>query len=159
MFLVSKVGNLSCKNIHSPLPSTMALNEAIFILKVLVIQLRPTLCDPMDCSPPGFSVHGVLQARILEWVAISFSRGSSQPSDQTCIPASLFSNDLALHIRWTNIGAAAWASVLRMHSQCWSSLGLTGLISLLFKGLSRVHKTELYALTKIYVSNYVFIYT
>ena len=36
-----------------------------------------TLCDPMDCSPPGFSVHGILQARILEWVAIPFSRGSS----------------------------------------------------------------------------------
>ena len=36
-----------------------------------------TLCYPMDCSPPGFSVHGILQARILEWVAISFSRGSS----------------------------------------------------------------------------------
>ena len=34
-------------------------------------------CDPMDCSPPGFSVHGIVQARILEWVAISFSRGSS----------------------------------------------------------------------------------
>ena len=39
----------------------------------------PTLCDPMDCSPPGSSVHGVLLARILEWVAIPFSRGSSQP--------------------------------------------------------------------------------
>ena len=37
----------------------------------------------MDCSPPGFSVHGILQARILEWVAISFSRGSPQPRDQT----------------------------------------------------------------------------
>jgi len=37
----------------------------------------------MDCSPPGFSVHGILQARILEWVAIPFSRGSSQPRDQT----------------------------------------------------------------------------
>ena len=37
----------------------------------------------MDCSPPGFSVHGILQARILKWVAISFSRGSSQPRDQT----------------------------------------------------------------------------
>ena len=36
-----------------------------------------TLCDPMDCSPPGSSVHGILQARMLEWVAISFSRGSS----------------------------------------------------------------------------------
>ena len=38
-----------------------------------------TLCDPMDCSPAGSSVHGILQARILEWVAISFSRGSSRP--------------------------------------------------------------------------------
>ena len=38
-----------------------------------------TLCDPMDCSPPGSSVHGILQARILEWVALLFSRGSSQP--------------------------------------------------------------------------------
>ena len=41
------------------------------------------LCDPVDCSPPGFSIHGILQARILEWVAISFSRGSSQPRDRT----------------------------------------------------------------------------
>ena len=46
-----------------------------------VAQLCPTLCDPADCSPPGSSVHGFLQARILEWVAISFSRGSSQPRD------------------------------------------------------------------------------
>ena len=38
---------------------------------------------PVDCSPPSFSVHGILQARILEWVAISFSRGSSQPRNQT----------------------------------------------------------------------------
>ena len=42
-----------------------------------VAQSCPTLCDPMDCSPAGFSVLGILQARILEWVAISFSRGSS----------------------------------------------------------------------------------
>ena len=48
-----------------------------------VTQLCPTLCDPMDCSPPGFSVHGILQARVLEWVAISFSRGSSKPRDRT----------------------------------------------------------------------------
>ena len=43
----------------------------------------PTLCDPIDCSLPGFSVHGIFQARILEWVAISFSRRSSQPRDWT----------------------------------------------------------------------------
>ena len=42
-----------------------------------VAQSCPTLCDPRDCSPLGSSVHGILQARILEWVAISFSRGSS----------------------------------------------------------------------------------
>ena len=41
-----------------------------------VTQSCLTLCDPMDCSPPGSAVHGILQARILEWVAISFSRGS-----------------------------------------------------------------------------------
>ena len=48
-----------------------------------VAQSCPTLCDPVDCSPPGSSVHGVLQARILEWVAISFSRGSSRPRNRT----------------------------------------------------------------------------
>ena len=43
----------------------------------------PTLCDPMDCSLPGSSVHGIFQARLLEWVAVSFSRGSSWPRDRT----------------------------------------------------------------------------
>ena len=44
-----------------------------------------TLCDPMDCSPPGSSACGILQANILEWIAISSSRGSSPPRDQTHI--------------------------------------------------------------------------
>ena len=48
-----------------------------------VAQLCKTLCDPMDSSPPGSSVHGIFQARILEWIAISFSRGSSQLRDLT----------------------------------------------------------------------------
>ena len=48
-----------------------------------VAQLWPILCNSMDCSPPGSSVHGILQARVLEWIAIPFSRGSSQPRDQT----------------------------------------------------------------------------
>ena len=66
-------------------------------LKVSVTQLCPTLCDPMDCSPPGSSVHGVLQARILEWVAISFSRGSSWPRDWTWVSriAGRFFNHLS----------------------------------------------------------------
>ena len=42
-----------------------------------VTQLCLTLCDPVDCSPPGSSVHGIFQAKVLDWVAISFSRGSS----------------------------------------------------------------------------------
>ena len=48
-----------------------------------VAQSCPTLCDPLDCSPPGSSIHGIFQARILEWVAISFSRRSSQPRNWT----------------------------------------------------------------------------
>ena len=58
-------------------------------------QSCPTLCDSMDCITPGSSVHGIFQARILEWVAISSSRGSSQPTDRTrvscvsCIAANL----------------------------------------------------------------------
>ena len=48
-----------------------------------VTQSCPTLCDPMDSTQPGSSIHGIFQARILEWVAISFSRGSAQPRDQT----------------------------------------------------------------------------
>ena len=50
-----------------------------------VTQSCPTLCDPMDCSLPGSSVHGIFQARVLEWVAISSSRGSSQPRDRTWV--------------------------------------------------------------------------
>ena len=53
----------------------------------------PTLCHPMDCSLPGSFIHGIFQTRVLEWVAISFSRGSSQPRDQTqvsCISGRCF---------------------------------------------------------------------
>ena len=53
---------------------------------VIVAQLCLILCDPMDYSPPSSSVHGISQAKILEWVAIAFSRGSSQPRDQTWVP-------------------------------------------------------------------------
>ena len=49
------------------------------------LQSCPTLWDSMDCSPPGSYVHGILQARILEWVAMPSSRGSSQSRDKTCV--------------------------------------------------------------------------
>jgi len=47
--------------------------------EIEVAQSCLTLCDPVDCSPPGSSIHGIHQARILEWVAISFSRGLPNP--------------------------------------------------------------------------------
>ena len=50
-----------------------------------LIQSCPTLCDPRDCSLPGSSVHGILQERIMEWVAMPSSRGSSPPKDRTHI--------------------------------------------------------------------------
>ena len=62
-------------------------------VKVLDTRSCPTLCDPLACSLPGSSVHGILQARILEWVAIPFSRGPSQPRDWTqvsCIAGRFF---------------------------------------------------------------------
>ena len=58
-----------------------------------VTQLCPILCDPMDCSLSGSSVHGIFQARVLEWIAISFSRGSSWPRNRTrvsCIAGRRF---------------------------------------------------------------------
>ena len=64
--------------------------------RFVYVQSCPTLCNLMDCSPPGSSVHGISQARILEWVAIPFSRGSSRPRDQTpvsCLTGRYFTNE------------------------------------------------------------------
>ena len=83
---------------------TPSLNGSKVKVKVLVAQSCLTFCDPMDCGPPGSSVHGILQVRILEWVAISFSRGSSWPRDQTqvfCIAGSFF-------IIWDTRKALKW---------------------------------------------------
>ena len=57
--------------------------DPMYLMKVLVIQSCPTLCRPMVCNLPGSSVHGILQSRILECIAIPFSRSSSQPRDWT----------------------------------------------------------------------------
>ena len=73
---VGRAQNVLCSPIHQVWPVRAPRRVA---------QLCPTLCDPMDCSLPGSSVHGILQARILEWVIMTFSRGSSWPKDQTHI--------------------------------------------------------------------------
>ena len=65
----------------------------VCVMHAQSLQLCPTLCHPVDYSSPGSSVHGILQARTLEWVAISLSRGSSQPRDPTqvfCIVGRFF---------------------------------------------------------------------
>ena len=81
----------------SPLAFDLSQYQGLFLMSCLfasgdqsigkkesqVTQSCLTLCEPIDCRLPDFSIHGIFQARILEWVAISFSRGSSQPRDQT----------------------------------------------------------------------------
>ena len=56
-------------------------------------------CNPRDCSRPGSSVHGILQARILEWVAIPFPKGSSQPKDRACVSCLLHCSRIIYHLR------------------------------------------------------------
>ena len=69
---------------------TFAIHEVsknISSIKCYFAQSCPTLCDPMDCNPPVSSVHGVLQARVLRWVAVPFFKGSSQPGMESRFPA------------------------------------------------------------------------
>ena len=69
-----------------------------------VAQSCPTLCHPMDCSPPGSSAHGILQARILEWVAISFSRGSFRPKDWTHVSCTGICRQGCKEVSWVKWG-------------------------------------------------------
>ena len=71
------------------LQSCPALCDPIMPCYAKTLQSCPALCDPMDCSAAGSSVHGIPQARILEWAAISFSRGPSQPRDGTHVSCLL----------------------------------------------------------------------
>ena len=76
------------------------IRQADHIPAVLVTQSCPTLCNPTDYSPPGFSVHGILQARILEWIAISFSRGTSQ---QESNPGFLHGRQILYHLSYREV--------------------------------------------------------
>ena len=65
-------------DLNNSIKSQLSLNFVVFsCVCVLVAQSCPTLCDPLNCSPPDSFVHGILQARILQWIAILFSRGYS----------------------------------------------------------------------------------
>ena len=78
----------------------MTILSCMHVVKLL--QACPALCDPMDCCPPGSYVHGILQTSILEWVAMPFSRGSSQPRDQTWVLMSFTSSALACRLFTTS---------------------------------------------------------
>ena len=93
--------------------------DFFFYSSHLVTQSGPTLCDPMDCNPPGFSVHGLLQARILGWVAISFSRGSSQPTHRTwvsCIGRWILYHWATREVRWKKLNGPVKWQVLNRNS-------------------------------------------
>ena len=99
-FNYSKILGYSIRNFRMNI--SISENER----KVLVTQSCPVLCNLMDCSLPGSSVHGILQARMLEWVTIPFSRGSSQCRDGTQTPTlqadSLLSEPPLLPRSWKN---------------------------------------------------------
>ena len=83
-----------------------------------VTQLCPTLCDPMDCSPPCSSVQGISQVRKLKWVAISYSRRPSQPKDQTTVSYISCIGRWALYhcVIWETIWSLAHSWVAGLHS-------------------------------------------
>ena len=75
----------TCKTTQEMCIKNRLKKNKTLIVVVYVSQSCPTLCDSVDCSLPGSSSHRILQARILQWVAISCSRGPSQPKDRTCV--------------------------------------------------------------------------
>ena len=110
-----------------------ALSGVLLILSYCcfsVAQSCPTLCDPVDCSPPGSSVHGISQAKILEWVAISFSRGSSRLRSRThfsCIAGGFFTAEPSgkpAYLEWACLNL--WGGTWLMADRDWPLLGHVG---------------------------------
>ena len=81
-------GYLRNSGVDLYLSRTWSLMDINISVGCVCVQSCPTLCDPMVCNLPGSSVHGIFQARILDWVAISYFMGSSQPRDQTRVSVS-----------------------------------------------------------------------
>ena len=94
VFYVSCIGRLVLYH-QRHLGSPLSYRCVCLCVRAKLLQSCPTLCNPMDCSLPGSSVHGILQARIVEWVAMPSSQGCSQPRDRTqvsCIASRFFTD-------------------------------------------------------------------
>ena len=102
------------------------------------------LCNPMDCNSPGSSVHGILQARILEWVAMSSSRGSSQPRDQTGVCC------VSCIGRWILYPPSNWGSPKVGSRYLFILLQITTLLGFLIKPAARTFK-EISVIKRIHI--------
>ena len=120
-----------------------------------VAQLRPTLWDPKDCSLPGSSIHGIFQARVLEWVAISFSRESSWPRDRTRVShmvgrcftvwatGEVLFEQRALHFYYVprKLWSWCWLILQSLQAKCFQQIFLMESQSeILLKCKKRAHK-------------------
>ena len=103
-----------CKVIPSPTSPNQLNTISLNYVKVFITQLCLTLCNPMDCSLPGSSVHGILQARILEWAAISFSRDLPDPGIEPWSTALQADSLLSEPLGKPHINPSA-------HSHCYQS--------------------------------------
>ena len=117
---------------------------------VLVSQLCLTFCDPTDCSLLGSSVHGILQARILEWVAFPFSRGSSQPRDRTWVPCiagrffTVWPTGKSLYFRQIIVYCCGCAVCCWMFSECKHRFWQTGHMEgqIMYKNRTLTHNLQ-----------------
>ena len=108
---------------------------------VLVVQSCPTLCDPMDCSPPGSSVHGILQPRILEWIAVSPGHMEQPHTEQLIVKEELgVAYPLLTYSRVYKVGRCCWK-----HSYCVYRVSSAKLpeVRQLTKGIDSAHMSPL----------------
>ena len=126
--------SISITSVANSIPMFAEVSSPLTYI-ALVAQSCPTLCDPMNGSPSGSSIHGIFQARILEWAAISFFRGSSQTRDQTqvyCVAGRLFTvwatREAPKYMFWLRENITGpLSSVQFSHSVVFNSVRLYGL--------------------------------
>ena len=108
---------------HFKVPFSVCVCVCACVRRHTQVHSRVQPCDPMDCSLPDSSVHGIFQARILEWVAISFSRGFSQPGDQTCVSCvSCIGRQVLYHLNHLGSPKLLPCSMNSVHGILWTRI-------------------------------------